>query len=705
MNLIIQEIERLDALLVASKSPDTGSYSLEHKRKVLDTPQLRAYLNEQHWIADIYETSDPASQAVLASIFAIKQAEALLVDPDQISGGWNKWHSFIETLKGLEDFYSPMGGIIGYQRELLSRLAVQLGLLPSHCLEKVTYAKPPRIDIRQETAAVKEAVSLAIDQWSKMAFIMPVGGAGDRLGLEDGNAHPLPAAFLPFEGRTLLEGLIQDIEAIELLVQQVTGVRYYTPIALMTSEEKDNHQRIEQMLKDRQYFGRPSNCFRLFGQKRVPVVTEQGNWAVETPLEPMLKPGGHGVIWRAAEVFGIFDWLKNLGCTHALIRQVNNPMASTDYNLLALAGFALKTGKALGFCSCSRLAHASEGMNVLRRREIDGKSLVCVTNVEYTDFVQEGIEDEAEEPGSPYSAFSSNTNLFVVHLESIRAVTKQHAFPGLILNLKSKVNVRVGHEISNVRLGRLEAMMQNIADYLEIPEGGELNQFLLFADRLKLISVAKNKSPEDGYANETAVSAFFDRQMMWRHLLSSRCQMHLAMVSSPEEYYHKIPPFVVRISPKLGPLHAWISKRIRGGTLARGAYVDFDLCHLAMQDIYVDGGFKIHAKDPNRAYAWIHQVSVVNAGWKEIHPNDIWKGDTIPSGLLDIQFEGAGLFIAQQVNFDGEQKIVVPDGMAVVANYDEYGQLGLKIQPLDSTSIPPVFKDLSESWHKLFMVN
>lgn len=50
--------------------------------------------------------------------------------------------------------------------------------------------------------------------------IYPLGGSADRLGL----VHPetgecLPAAMLPFCGRTLLEGLIRDLQVCMMFYQ------------------------------------------------------------------------------------------------------------------------------------------------------------------------------------------------------------------------------------------------------------------------------------------------------------------------------------------------------------------------------------------------------------------------------------------------------------------------------------------------------
>lgn len=47
----------------------------------------------------------------------------------------------------------------------------------------------------------------------ELGEIYPLGGSADRLGLVDPDTGEcLPAALLPYCGRTLLEGLIRDLQ-------------------------------------------------------------------------------------------------------------------------------------------------------------------------------------------------------------------------------------------------------------------------------------------------------------------------------------------------------------------------------------------------------------------------------------------------------------------------------------------------------------
>jgi hypothetical protein len=49
----------------------------------------------------------------------------------------------------------------------------------------------------------------------ELGEIYPIGGAGDRLGLVDSDTgESLPAALLPYCGRSLLEGLMRDLQVL-----------------------------------------------------------------------------------------------------------------------------------------------------------------------------------------------------------------------------------------------------------------------------------------------------------------------------------------------------------------------------------------------------------------------------------------------------------------------------------------------------------
>ena len=62
---------------------------------------------------------------------------------------------------------------------------------------------------------------------------------------------------------------------------------------------------------------------RLFEQPLVPVLSaEDGTWLLPEPLAPLMKPGGHGAIWKLMLDQGIFAWLARKRRDAAIVRQI-----------------------------------------------------------------------------------------------------------------------------------------------------------------------------------------------------------------------------------------------------------------------------------------------------------------------------------------------------------------------------------------------
>ena len=52
------------------------------------------------------------------------------------------------------------------------------------------------------------------------------------------------------------------MQAREYLFWRLNGVQHTTPVALMTSDAKGNHKRVQALLEHLGYFGRGANAFR-----------------------------------------------------------------------------------------------------------------------------------------------------------------------------------------------------------------------------------------------------------------------------------------------------------------------------------------------------------------------------------------------------------------------------------------------------------
>jgi hypothetical protein len=92
----------------------------------------------------------------------------------------------------------------------------------------VTYHVPPGLDLAGEAGSQLgvRAAAQGLLAMPYLSEILPVGGAGDRLGLRcEVTGEGLPAAMLPYCGRSMMEGLIRDLQAKEYLYWQLTGTQ------------------------------------------------------------------------------------------------------------------------------------------------------------------------------------------------------------------------------------------------------------------------------------------------------------------------------------------------------------------------------------------------------------------------------------------------------------------------------------------------
>ena len=419
------ELESLVSLSGAlKKTRDLG----EKQELLLSYPAVIPALSDERVKPFIPHEHDLSAKIALYSVIAIQQHTILFAYPSEHPPK-EKVRALLTTLAAIDRFYESIGGIVGYHVELMLLLQKDRSVSQTG---KAVFARAPGVDLAMDAAEVHSAVLAGIRTLDEMAEIYPIGGLGSRLNLMSKTQEPLPAACLLFCGRTLLEGLIRDVQAREFLYYRLFNRQVTIPVAMMTSLEKQNTARVAAVCERKGWFGRPRESFFLFSQLSVPVVTQEGKWSMKAPLEMNLQPGGHGALWKAAEEKGVFFWLQSQEKNHILIRQINNPIAGLDFGLLALVGIGKKEKKAFGFASCERLPHTAEGVLVL----VEEEGRRRLSNIEYTDFKRVGIEDLPAKNG--YSYYPANTNILYANLQRMLPVIKKNPLPGLILNMKNK---------------------------------------------------------------------------------------------------------------------------------------------------------------------------------------------------------------------------------------------------------------------------
>lgn len=679
------------------------------KIKILnDLKIVKSYLSKDGPIQKFLENLSPEAEYAIKAIIAIGQAPIVFNFKQLDTENNQLLITLLEHLLELEIFYSHLGGIIGYHTTVLK-------LILEHHQDDIKISKhhhyihPEGLNLNEDQPKVHEAVRWGIDHFHKIGMIYPLGGAGDRLNLrEEITGKPLPAALLPFLGRTLLDGLMRDLQAEEYLFFKIHGKQCVTPIAIMTSIEKDNHVHIFNICKKSGWFGRSSENFHFFIQPLVPIITTEGNWALSAPLTLELKPCGHGALWKLAEEQKVFKWLEKHGRHQCLIRQINNPLAGTDHALFALIGVGCQTHKSMGFLSCERLLNSEEGTNVLiEEKKKDGYDY-CLTNIEYTQFHQKGIHEVSAQPGSPYSTYPTNTNILFINISSIRELLKICPIPGQIINMKSKVpSLDAKGQLISVPGGRLESTMQNIADYIidKFPHRlsndefkDKLSNFILYHQRSKTISTTKKCYHPGGSSYSTPEHAFYD-MLSNHHTLLKQCGFDLPQWIEINEYLLKGPNFIFLFHPGLGPLYSVIRQKIRQGLLHQGAELQLEIAEIDIEKLSLDGSLVIRSKTPlggfnslnileygNESRVTLKNISVRNLGIDREQTRDYWKNAFVRKECVEIDLEEGSEFYAENLTLEGSHHFVVPSHHRLTLSSTPQGELQQELIPIDKPS-------------------
>jgi hypothetical protein len=693
MDSLEQQLQDLEPLLIRLREANRP----EEKLAILkDWPRAEEYLSKRADLRKYLEKAPLLEEIAIRSVIAIGQGDLVLASADNVNG-------LLPTLTAVERFYASYGGLVGYHVLMLRKMVDRKNGADE--TNGASYLQPEGLDISRMDSSLADYLYQGIVGMEQLGEIYPIGGAGDRLDLKDEkNGAPLPAAKLLFLGRTLLEGLIRDLQAREYLYYRLFGKQLVTPVALMTSQEKQNRDYIIKICEENNWFSRSRSSYLLFDQPLIPMINLEGDWCVSAPGQLLTKPGGHGVMWRLARDAGVFEWMKEHGRHKVLIRQINNPIAGVDHGLLMLVGVGIAQQKAFGFASCPRTVNAAEGMDLVVEEKRDDGYRYTLTNVEYTDFASRNIEDVPVTRGGLYSAFPANTNILFADIDTVDALSQSYPVPGLLVNMKSAVTCldREGR-CRPIPAARLESTMQNIADYIQItvPEklrAGQqkvLPSFLTFNDRRKTISVTKRSLQEGQSFLDTPESCYYDYLVNAYDLLSNVCRIEMPALPGQMEYMKNGPSFLVIMHPALGPLYQVIAQKVSGGRLGFGAELCLEIAEVSLQDIQVEGSLIIHATNPLGSVdaegvvqygvrcgkCRLVNVKVINRGVDRTADNCYWKQEIKRDESLQIVLRGNAEFIAEDITIRGNLTIDVPDGVRITA-VERDGKIVLLSEPI-----------------------
>jgi len=694
------KIDKLEELLNALSKKSTYS----EKVVILnELPIVKHYLSLTGPIQDFLKRLSPEPEYAIKAIIAIGQAPIIFNIKEFDEHLFKKLLALLEQLLEIEVFYEYLGGIIGYHYTILTQIYLHLNpVSPSN--KGMNYIQPKGLDLEKDNLEVRQAIRFGIENVQHIAEIYPLGGAGDRLNLKNEETGEfLPAALLPFLGHSLLDGMLRDLQAREYLTFKLLGKQHITPVAIMTSIEKNNHIHVLDICKKANWFGRGEENFYFFIQPLVPVITIEGNWSLSSPLNLTLKPNGHGVLWKLAKETGVFNWLESQGRHQCLIRQINNPLAATDQGILALIGIGCTQNKTFGFLSCERLLNSDEGTNILIEKKGKQGYDYCLTNIEYTEFAQRGIGEIPAKPGSLFSIYPANTNILFINLNPIQKILKICPIPGQLINMKSKVPyINPEGDLSYIHGGRLESTMQNIADHivdhsphqLKKDDQKALQTFILYNSRSKTISPTKKSYKIGESPISTPEQAFYDL-ISNHYALLKQCQFKLPPWKKIEDYLLKGPSFIFLFHPGLGPLYSIVTQKIRKGSIAHGAELQLEIAEVDIEDLSLTGSLIIRATTPlgtfassgilqfgNESRCSLKKVTIENQGIDHSLEQQYWKNSNIRKEEVTILLHEGGEFHAENIILKGSHTFEVPAHNRLVLKPDDQGNWKADLFPI-----------------------
>ncbi|MBS0623000.1 MAG: UTP--glucose-1-phosphate uridylyltransferase [Verrucomicrobia bacterium] len=541
-------------------------------------------------------------------------------------------------LHHVDQFYAPIGGLLGYYCCLLKCLVEG----QKHSSNPLALSRASGFDLSSSAGLALEEGLRAVPH---MAEMYPIGGLATRLEYCDENGRCLPAAMLPFCGVSLLEGLIRDVEGREALYYKVFGQKVWIPLAFMISDE--NEKAVLALLDQHNWFNRPRDSFFLFRQPSVPVITEEGEWVLSDASNLALQPGGHGAIWQAALSSGVFDWLRQHQRHHLLIRQINNPLAGLDHALLSFVGLGKRENKAFGFICCEREPEAAEGVVVL----IEEMGKYRISNIEYTHVKAYGIEDATHLP--------ANTNILYVNLDQLETAIKEHPLPEFVLNMKSEIEVIELSSVRKVMGGRLESMMQGVSNYFKAQTWEQLPTFLAYQKRSRTMSTTKRKFV--GSLLETPEGAFYDL-MRNAHELLTLCDFTLPAFCSQQAYLQEGPSLIFCYHPCLGPLYSVIKQKLKHGKLSYGSELQIESTDVFMEHVDIEGSLCVQGAGKGV----FKNVTIRNKG---VEPcQRYWDGQYQRQESVIVILNGTGEFHIEGVELKGSHVFDVPDAQRWVLN-------------------------------------
>ena len=579
---------------------------VEKKRDLIDEFMLKS---EER--LKIFSKLPTDLKEIALEVIALGQAEIIFS-----SGNKEKIISVLSQLKKVAVFYADLGGLFGYQRW------AKMLLSGEDKREDFPKVKAPKLfDLSRYTPKVEKLVYEGVKAQEFLAEIVPLGGIAERL--NQGSDKAIPSAIRKFRKRSFLEWIIRDLEGREYLHYKMFGKKIESPVVLMTSSDPKQKEMILSYLEEVKWFGREK--IWLISQPLVPLFNQKAQWISDGKGGILMKPGGHGALWHLLKQEKIYSHLEQMGCTHAVIRQINNPIAGIDYGVLAHVGQGVLLNKKFGIITCAPDREGKEGIFVQKETKVLDKKKWIVSNIEYCKKTVYEIFHKKKK-------FPANTNILFCSLKAVEEAQRETPFPGLLINRKN-----MGDNV------RLESAMQDIGEAI-CREGDDTNvTYLTYHIRRKALSAIKRVAHEKMYSFvDTEEMAQYHWMCNTYELLKKWCKVKLPPKPSYKKFLREGAPISFDYMPSLGPLFKVIGEKIEGGRWARGATLELYTPNVSFEDIHLQGKCRITS---NGKFDEHGKCTIRNAKIKN----------------LSLVLGKGSSFIAEDVEIESETTVVVPD--------------------------------------------
>lgn len=556
----------------------------------------------------------------------------------------------IDRLQKLENLYEKQGGCLGYHLEF------------SKCLnqkKKYNFEKFSSCSFLELSSLSQQEISfhvfLGIQTLLETGLCLLAGGRAERF-FDSSSERSM--ASLKFFKKSLLERVLEDIEGLEILYEKFFHRSLTIPLIIMVSSSisLEDSCFIEIKKKDRYLNG----FLKILVQSDFPVISSEGLFLLDNG-ELITLPGGHGMLWREAYQQGYFQYFKNLGIKHILIRQINNPLAGLDKNLLLLLGISCAENKSFGVISCPKDVRYSEGSWV----KVSDKETSAHINVEYVDFPY--LDSRLLEKAP------ANTNILYFNLEKNWETLSQLPVFEPILNMKTFVTKNCAKEKQLVG-GRLECLIQDFTKFLKDATDENPSVLILNSSRETVISSIKKPLKES--CLETPEKAFFDYTNCSRKLLEL-CHIILPERRSWKNFLTLGPEFIFEYQPSLGPIYALIQKKIFQGNFFEHSVIELNITDVFFRNISVSGHFIVSSSFSGKCF--LKNVKIENQGSFFENPKESWKGELCTTECLKISLDEGSKIYAENVLLQGNLHIDVPKGESWELFINDHHKLDYKV--------------------------